>query len=244
MGDMDVDAANVGPLEGREWAGPLNDDFAGDGPLLGYVTNNAGALPDVHRKGGRYRAHLVDNTGNVTLHFDGGQGRLDAKEVAFPFEVIARNVGIGRADDSQRAPTPKGSTYTFAGLQVHVIELASANASHFVVGHRGDTHFTVEGKNTVDGVSKYNDDGANVLPAGRGDVRIVGMADRTLTAYWQPPNLDYRSRPDRWRLYRGTGAAPGVAPAFGPTVYVGLITYAWNARGLPFVGTCDAIQQR
>ena len=105
----------------------------------------------VSRTGGRYRANLIDNSGNKTLHFHNDQGRLDAKLITFPFNYIARNIGIGTQTDSQIAP-PGGpdSRYIFAGIQVHVTDLNSRNSSHVVVGHRGSgTPFTVEGKHAI-----------------------------------------------------------------------------------------------
>lgn len=220
----------------------FGDDFAGSGPLEGWTTNNASALPDVARVDGRYRASVTDNTGNRTLHFHADQGRLDARPVAFPFDIVVRNVGIGTPGDSQTAPSPAGDPYVFAGVQVHVPDLDEATSSHVVVGHRGGVHFTIEGKNTVAGSSSVNDDGFGVLPDGRADIRIVGNADRTLTVYWQTPNLDPQGSPDDWNLYRGSGALPGAAPSYPDTVYVGLITYAYGSTGLPFVGTADGVE--
>ncbi|MEQ9317730.1 MAG: hypothetical protein RIF41_01175 [Polyangiaceae bacterium] len=222
--------------------GPLGDNFDGSGPLVDYVTNNPSALPDVGRVDGRYRANLDDNENDKTLHFNDAQGRLDAKAVTWPFEVIARNIGVGTQGDSQTPAPPSGDPYIFAGIQVHVLDLNDPTSSHVVVGHRGPTAFTVEGKNTVSGSSNQNDAGANVVPNGRADLRIVGNADRTLTVYWQTPNPNPGGQADDWTLYNGTGTLPGQAPAFGDTVYVGLITYAFGYGGIPFVGTCDAIE--
>ena len=80
------------------------------------------------------------------------------------------------------------------------------------------------------------------MPDGRGDIRIVGNDDNTITVYWQTPNLDYAATEDDWTLYRDTGNLPGSAPAYDNEVYIGLITYAFGQNGVPFVGTCDAIQ--
>ncbi|KQC28777.1 hypothetical protein [Flagellimonas eckloniae] len=220
----------------------VTDSFDGTGPLVDFVINNEAALPEVTRENGRYRAELTDNSDNKTLHFNDDQGRLDAKLVTFPFEFIARNIGIGTLDDSQTAPTPSGSLYIFSGVQVHVEDLDSFNSAHVVVGHRGNTHFTIEGKNTVNGDSSVNDIGANTVPNGRADIRIVGNEDQTITVYWQVPNLDYETTDDNWTAYNETGNLPGIAPTFGNNVYVGLITYAFGTNGVPFVGTCDAIQ--
>ncbi|VAW60306.1 Glycerophosphoryl diester phosphodiesterase [hydrothermal vent metagenome] len=228
-------------------ASAKSDDFSVDGVLTDFVTNNENSLPDVTKTGGRYRANLIDNTDNITLHFNGYQGRLDAKRVSFPFEFIARNIGIGTQADSQQAKSSSGNSFIFAGVQVHVIDLDSRNSSHIVVGHRGTTSFTLEGKNTVGdasgaGVSTVDDMGANVVPSGRADLRVVGNVDRSLTIYWQPPE----QAEDNWRLYEGfdngNGQLPGVAPNYGAEVYVGLITYAQDANDIPFVGTCDAIE--
>ena len=219
----------------------LVDSFDGQGPLNGYTVNNPEALSDVQQIDGRYRANLFENPNNITLHYNNSQGRLDAKAVSFPFEVIARNIGIGTQSDSQVPPSALGYPFIFAGIQIHVTNLSSINSSHVVVGHRGGTPFTVEGKNTVNGVSSVTDDGVNVAPEGRADIRIVGSADRTLTVYWQLPNIN-GAKEDSWRLYNGTGALPGASPQYGDTVYVGLITYALDVTGLPFVGTCDSFE--
>ncbi|MDD7887380.1 hypothetical protein [Flavivirga sp. 57AJ16] len=218
------------------------DNFDGTGPLIDFVTNNAPSLPDVSRVSDRYRAVLTDNSDNKTLHFNQDQGRLDAKLVAFPFEFIARNIGIGTIDDSQIAPTSENDPYNFAGVQVHVEDFNSINSSHVVVGHRGSTAFTIEGKNTLNGDSSVNDIGENTVPEGRADIRIVGNENKTITVYWQLPNLTSNSTSDNWTLYNGTGNLPGTAPTYGDTVYVGLITYAFYTTGVPFVGTCDSIE--
>lgn len=216
------------------------DDFAGDGALLGYTTNNESDLPDIARVGGRYRANVTNNANDITLHFNDLQGRLDAKLVSFPFEVIARNIGIGRTLDSQQAPPATGNELIFAGIQVHVPDLNSRNSSHLVVGHRGGTPFTVEGKNTRNSSSEVNDEGPSAAPAARADLRIVGNANNTLTVYWQQPRSNGQA--DNWQAYNGTGNLPGLAPTYGSTVYVGLITYAQGTNGIPFVGTCDSFE--
>ncbi|MEP1032437.1 hypothetical protein [Ekhidna sp.] len=217
------------------------DSFNGSGELEDYVVNNEAALPNVVQIGGKYRAELTENTNNVTLHFNEDQGRLDAKRVVFPFEFIARNIGIGTIDNSQESPGHENEPYNFCGVQVHVLDLSSPNSSHVVVGHRGPTGFTIEGKNTLNGSSSVNDIGANTVPTGRADIRIVGMEDRTIVVYWQQPNLS-SNQADNWTLYNETGTLPGNAPAFESAVYVGLITYAFHSTGVPFVGTCDQIE--
>ncbi len=220
----------------------VDDDFAGTGPLLNYTTNNPNSLPDVARVNGRYRANLVNNAGDITLHFNQFQGRLDAKEATFPFEYIARNIGIGTQADSQTYPSYAGNPYIFAGIQVHDLDLDLRNSSHIVVGHRGGRRLTVEGKNTVNGSSSVSDEGTEAAPLGRADLRVVGNADNTLTIYWQQPNLSPGTVADDWNLYRNNGELPGNAPVYASTVYIGLITYAQGLTGIPYVGTCDAIE--
>ena len=214
--------------------------FDGSGPLEGFTTNNESALPNVAQVDGRYRAELTNNDNNVTLHFNEEQGRLDAVLVTFPFEFIARNIGIGQIDDSQTSPPHQDNAYNFSGVQVHTLDLSSPNSSHVVVGHRGPTGFTIEGKNTPNGASSVNDIGANTVPDGRADIRVVGNEDRSLTIYWQTPNLSGQA--DDWILYNGTGMLPGTAPNYENQAYVGLITYAFFTTGVPFVGTCDQIE--
>jgi len=216
----------------------LSDDFEIDGALTGFVTNNPDAIPNVAKVDGRYRAEITNNDNNITLHFNEFQGRLDAKLLTFPFEFIARNIGIGTLQNSQLAPGSSGDPYIFSGVQVHVPDLDSRNSSHVVVGHRGPTEFTIEGKNTLNGNSSVNDAGEGIVPNGRADIRIVGNEDHTITVYWQLPETAM----DNWILYNGTGELPGVSPSYGDSVYVGLITYAFEFGGLPFVGTCDGIE--
>ncbi len=236
-----LDPTPPGPVDPPGPTAQVSDDFAGTGPLVGYTTTNPEVLPNVGRVNDRYRAELTDNTRNRTLHFNAAQGRLDAKLVSFPFDYTARNIGIGTLTNSQNAPDPAGSTFMFSGVQVHTTDLAAADSAHVVVGHRGNTKFTIEGKNTVNGNSRVNDVGANTAPTGRADIRIVGNADRTLTVYWQPPNLGPASNDD-WQLYRGSGNLPGPTAAFGPSVYIGLITYAYGSGSVPFVGTADRVE--
>ncbi len=220
----------------------INDNFEGNGLLLNYTTNNPNSLPNVARVDGRYRANLVNNSDDITLHFNKLQGRLDAKIVSFPFEYIARNVGIGTQNNSQVFPSYAGNPYIFAGIQVHDLNLQLRNSSHIVVGHRGSTRLTVEGKNTVAGRSSVSDEGRDVAPEGRADLRVVGNANNTLTISWQLPNPSPGFMPDNWILYRGNGNLPGTAPEYDDRVYIGLITYAQGSRGLPFVGTSDSIE--
>jgi hypothetical protein len=248
IADAGMPSGDAGPTSGN-----LIVEFDGTGPvenMAGVTTNNASALPDVTQTDGRYRAALTDNTDNITLHYNNDQGRLDAWLTRFPFEFIARNIGIGTVADSQTPPPFQANAYNFAGVQVHVAsDLDSPNSAHVVVGHRAPTAFTIEGKNTSNGSSSVDDIGANSVPDGRADIRIVGDANGDLSVYWQTPNLGHTTQPDNWIPYDGgnssNGQLPGTQADFGGNgslVYVGLITYAFYDVGVPFVGTCDSIE--
>lgn len=84
--DSTVDTVNILSSSNPN---PVSDNFSGNGELIGYTTNNPDSLPDVTRTDGRYRANLVNNDNDITLHFNDLQGRLDAKLVDFPFNYIA-----------------------------------------------------------------------------------------------------------------------------------------------------------
>ncbi|MCF6323230.1 MAG: PKD domain-containing protein [Gammaproteobacteria bacterium] len=260
-GALDSVVADTVTVVSSVVANAVADDFASAAeplPLVGYTTNNgeeatghgkviASTILDVKKVNGRYRAFLQTNPGNITLHYHQEQGRLDARLATFPFDYIARNIGIGTSGNSQTPPPGTGNPFIFTGIQVHVPDLQSRNSSHIVVGHRGGSkYFTVEGKNTVNGVSQVNDAGLGVAPSGRADLRIVGNMNRTLTIYWQLPNETGNSSNDEWILYRGDGQLPVAQntdqPVYGSSVYIGLITYAQGSQGLPFVGTADAIE--
>lgn len=228
----------------------VSDHFDGDGPLLGYetllgATDDGGGLDTdnitpIGRAAGRYQAVLVNNAGEATLHFNGLRGRLDAKRVRFPFVYIARNIGIGTVANSQLAPSAAGSPYIFAGVQVK--NISNNDSAHIVIGHRGGTGFTIEGKNTIFPSSSVDDDGANALPLGRGDIRVEGTAAKQLRIQWQAPNLSGDPGLDAWIDYRGSRLLPSPAPTFEDEVLIGLITYAQGTTGVPFVGTCDSVE--
>ncbi|MCG8671316.1 MAG: PKD domain-containing protein [Pseudomonadales bacterium] len=231
--------------------GSFVESFNGSGALTGVTTNNASALPDVEQVDGRYRAELTNNAGNITVHYNADQGRLDAWRTRFPFEFIARNIGIGTLADSQATHPFASYAYNFAGVQVHSLDLDSANSSHVVIGHRGnESPFTIEGKNTLNGSSSVDDIGANTVPNTKADIRIVGDSDGQLFVYWQLPNANPGVQADNWIAYEGnrgagSGKLPGTQPNYGSAgseVYIGLITYAFYSNGVPFVGTCDSIE--
>lgn len=223
------------------------DTFDGDGPLLQFTSNNTDALPEVERKQGRYHATLRTNADEITLHYHKRQGRLDAKRLKFPFEFVARNIGIGTLENSQVAPAPNDfpdpkRVFMFAGIQVHSLDFKSLDSAHFVVGHRGKHTFTVEGKNTRKGRSYVNDAGDGIVPTGRADLRVLGTPNKKLKWYWQQPNMEPGKNEDNWIAYREEGKFPGRQARFADEVYVGLITYSFEQKSVPFVGTSDSIE--
>lgn len=229
------------PLVAAAQTYPVSDTFDGTGSLLGYTTllgDTTDTELEVGREGGRYRAHLKDNTDDVTLHFNTDVGRGDYKTVTFPFEVIAHNIGIGTVADSQDDVPNAGLAYVFCGIKVEEIgdRLTSA---HAVVGHRGGqfgNSNTIESKNTIDGSSSVDDAGDGVLTNTRADLRIVGTEGRDLVLYYREPGGE------EWTLYNGTGDFAGIDATFSESVYIGLITYASGTTQVPFVGTCDAFE--
>jgi len=108
--------------------------------------------------------------------------------------ILTTLTGCGFSDGTRRQ---WDTLYHFTGDQVHVTNLNPRNSSHVVVGHRGDTCFTVEGKTRSTSVT---DQGRNVVPNGRVDIRIEGNAKLTLTVYWQRPSLTGSSTNDSWIL--------------------------------------------
>jgi len=153
--------------------------------------------------------------------------------LSFPFDVVARNVGIGTVDDPQ-VSVPDADVVLLCGLIVHDADLSSNNWSFAVAGHRGLQIRTIETKHTLDGVSAIGDIGTGALTTTRADIRIAGDASGDLTAYYQEPGTS----PDNWIEM----PIPGPQPDYGPQVLVGLATYASSLGGLPFVGTCDSLE--
>jgi len=208
-------------------------EFTADGALQDLSTNN-GSVLTVTQDSGHYSADLDDNTADKTLHYHTDQGRLDYFTTGWPFEAIAYNVGIETAQGNQTAPTNSPTRINFAGLQVAHSTMSILTSSHMVAGHRGgNAGYTVEGKDTITGSSVVTDEGDNVAPNCRMDMRFVGNADKTITAYYKTPGAA------TWVLYAGTGNLTGTPASFPDTVNVGIITYAQNTSGVPFWGTCD-----
>ena len=187
------------------------------------------------RTAGRYRAHIQtgENDFNETRWFHLERGRGDFKLLTFPFDVVARNVGVGTVADSQVNP-PEADVVLLCGLIVHSSNLADDDWSFAVVGHRGTFNNTIETKHTLNGVSVIGDIGDDGLSGTRCDLRIVGQADGVVRAYYQ----EVGTSPDSWT----EAPIPGPQPDYGSQAYVGLITYASSTGGIPFVGTCDELQ--
>ncbi len=205
--------------------------------------NNANLL--VVKRDNRFYTELTtaaNGTGQDTTFFDLDQGQLNSREMTFPFEVIALDIGIGTID-TPLTSHPDNAGYNFCGLHVHQRSandtefLANVNSSHCVVGHRGGTHNCVEFKNTLAGSSSQGDTGYDSVPLGRADLRVTGSAAGLLTWYYKEPGAA------NWLLINGgTGFPPGTQPTYGASVDVGIITYAYTNTGLDFAGTCESIQ--
>ena len=250
-GDSDIATITVtvngGATQAFDFGGPFTgggcDGSAALQPLVGFTTNNASALPATGTRCGAYMADLTDNSNDITLHFNQDQGRLDAVSVDFPFEAVARGVGIAPLGQPTQAYISNDNLFAFVGVQVHHADLENRNSAHVVAGQRGNARNTIEGKHTRDGSSRQNDIGDLAVPNGRADIRIIGNADRTITVYWQPHDP---GASDNWQLYVSSGSGlppgqlPGPVPDWGNTVYVGLITYAFGNNAVPFTGVVDS----
>ena len=211
---------------------------------LNLNTYNASALPDVGAMCDRYTAQVLNNESNQTLFYHQDQGRLDGVVARFPLDAVLRNVGIAPINQPLDAKVSEQAAYLFSGLQIHHRDFNSVNSAHLVVGQRGTTRNTIEGKTTLNGRSQVNDIGANQLRNGRADIRLQIDAEGRVTAYWQEPNLIGDPAKDAWVPYRGTGVLPGGHPDWGEgrQVIVGIITYAYYSNGLPFWGVADRLE--
>jgi hypothetical protein len=227
----------------------LNDTFeTGPKTLDGWVAYNAAAIPTVQEVDERYRALVSDNTADITLWLDNAAGRGDYLEIPRGTRLIFRNIGIGTPADSQATPPVVGDPYNFSGPQLNGDPWGSpaSQSQHVVVGYRGNTTFgdgrTIEGKTTVAGSSSINSLastlGDDALVGTRADILLDFKDDGTTEWSWQEPNLTGDASLDSFTVY----AMPGPAQTFGPTAFVGIISYAFGTDGLPFVGTCDAVE--
>ncbi|NVJ60259.1 MAG: hypothetical protein HWE27_07715 [Gammaproteobacteria bacterium] len=216
----------------------------GEVTSLGLNTYNEAALPNVGAMCDRYTAQLTNNDNNRTLFYNAEQGRLDGVVARFPLEATLRNVGISPVNQPLQPHVVNQSAYNFVGLQIHNINFDSLNSAHLVVGQRGTTQNTIEGKKTLNGVSRVNDIGHNQLPNGRADIRLSIDSAGHVTAYWQVPNLSGDPANDNWNLYLGTGELPGTDPNWGNgnQVIIGIVTYAYYSNGLPFWGVADRLE--
>ncbi|MCG8669452.1 MAG: hypothetical protein MI867_08555 [Pseudomonadales bacterium] len=247
-GGLESDTARISVTVNNPASSMLSFDFnCVLVPLInssGLQNYNASALPDVGSMCGRYTAQVNDNSGDKTLFFNGAQGRLDGVTVSYPFEAVLRNVGIAPVDQPTQPHVVSGSAYNFVGLHVHHVDFNNINSSHLVVGQRGNTINTIEGKMTRYGNSNQNDAGHNVLPNGRADLRLTMDADGNILAFWQLPNLSQDPAEDNWIPYGGDGRLPGTNPEWGNSgqVIVGIITYAYSEAGVPFWGVAEHLE--
>ncbi len=88
-----------------------------------FVTNNAGSLPTVGIKCGRYTAELTNNANNITLHYHSRQGRFDGVLVTYPFSAVLRNVGVSPLNQPKENHQHSSSAFMFSGPQVMMLIL-------------------------------------------------------------------------------------------------------------------------
>lgn len=229
---------------------PIDDDFAGTGSLQNYTTHNSAAVASVGRVSGRYVAEIPSNDANASLWYNADDGRLDYRELTWPFRIIIRNVGIGNTSaDTQTSPDLTSEPYMFCGYHINNDLSSPTNAyRHMVVGSRGPAGGgvggrTVEVKTNASGSSSVSDVGQDALSGTRADLMIIGHANKTTNWYWQEPNSDPirdgGATADSWT----EATMPGSEPSWNDTVYAGPVTYAFELYSGPaFVGTADAIQ--
>lgn len=237
LGAAVVESGLLGTDE-AQGAPTLDDAFAGSGDLTGWYPYQPSALPAVSQTGGRYLAELDDNTGDVTLWFNGSTGRGDFRFIAPGTEFIVTNIGIGQdAANTQTAPSTTGDPVIFCGLHFNAdLNSPTTFSAHVVVGHRGGVFRTIETKVTTAGTSAVADEGFNALGATdtRCDLRFVLDGSGNLSAWYRAANSS-----DPWVAI----SWPGATPVFASGCYAGIITYAAGITGVPFVGTADAIAE-
>jgi hypothetical protein len=223
----------------------FDDDFAGDGALLGYQTINASAISTLGRVSGRYRALVPAGDSSVTTWFDLDAGRLDYKWVDWSpgtdFTITWRNVGIGTSADSQVTPSNASNRFQFSGPHWNGNPSdPTAASAQVTVGHRGPESNTIEGKVTDAGDSTVDSTGDATLTNSRADIRIrfrniAGV--KSVFVEWSEPGAEV------WAAYDdGFNAAGsiGTLPTFPDTVAIGYITYGFEFVD-EFVGTCESV---
>ncbi len=225
---------------------PFSDGFEITGELSGsgWSTFNPSAVPGAAKRGGQYHSGPIAIVGSTTW-FNADRGRADWKLVSFPaagqgeIEIIAHNVGVGPAENASANLTV--GAWAFCGLIVHTSDTASPNYE-FLLPSRRNGIATIESKTTIAGVSNPADVGANPVGPGvtRADVRVLLRSDRTVRWAFRRPRSG-----DAWtaiNMGSGVGVSQGGGLTFSSgSVWVGLITYAFDSVPVPFVGTADAL---
>ncbi len=216
----------------------FDDNFEGSGALQGWYAFQPERLPGISQTNGRYLAEVDDNTGDITLWFNGNTGAGHFRFMAPGTEIIVRNIGIGVSPaDTQTAPPTTGDPYAFGGLHFNEDLSNPTNFSaHIVAGHRGGVFRTIETKVTTSGVSAVADEGFNALGAtiARCDMRAYLDPAGFLYIYYRAPNSS-----DPWI----EAAWPGARPQFASGCQAGIIPYAAGTTGLPFVVTADSVHE-
>lgn len=241
-----------------EWPGQqFQATFEGDGSLANftqYDADNPTGVPSslasnegvaAQQLNGQYHARLDDNSTNRSLFLDADQGRLDAIDATFPFEVIAKNVGIRSITEHELPPSHPSGTAFLSGVQIHSSDFSSANYVHFLAGHGPENSQTLEAKSTRNGNSVWDLENAETLDFGRADLRLVGDSEGNIQAYWRLPS-EGESPEAEWQAYEGSLGAgpaqfPGDAPDFSNEVLIGLVTYAFGDVGEGFIGSAEEL---
>jgi hypothetical protein len=220
----------------------LTDAFDGDRDLVGWATVNPSAIPAANTSvaNDRLLIEVDDNTGDITLWFDGAAGQLKYRLTGWPFRLVIRNMGVGvDAANTQTALTVSGNDpYNFFFIQVNDDpDNPEQDYFHIAVGLRGASGFSgtercVETKTNNSGSSTVANSGLNSLTGTRADIEIIGTAGKSITCSYSEPAAE------SWNSL----TVPGTLPTFGDTVAFGFGAYALGNDNVPFVATADSIE--
>jgi hypothetical protein len=221
----------------------LTDAFDGDRDLVGWATVNPSAIPAANTSvaNDRLLIEVDDNTGDITLWFNGAAGQLKLRLTGWPFRLVIRNCGVGlNAANTQTALTVGGGDdpYNFFFLQINNDPAnPEQNYFHVAVGLQGASGFggaerCVETKTNNGGTSTVANSGLNSLTGTRADIEIIGTAGKSITCSYSEPAAE------SWNSL----TVPGTLPTFGDTVAFGFGAYALGNDNVPFVATADSIE--
>lgn len=219
-----------------------DDAFDGNGALRpNLITYNSG-VHSPNRTSGRYRSLL--SAGSQQEWFDAVRGRVDCVLLEPPFDIIARNAGIGTAADSQSHTAD--NDYNFAMLVVFDTDdpddLGTADYMFIACGERGGPGHAIEGKSTVSDNSSASEDSSANPSNGRADLRMAVDGSGDPTFYWDEPSGE------DWNLYDdGVNTAGEVPAQFALTVPAsGKLLVGFGGYGYlttpEFVITIDALE--